>query len=74
MIVFHAGSAMKDGVTVTSGGRVLTVVGRGATFTEAIDTAYSAVAKIYFQNKYHRSDIGFKALSDSIAMTNGDGE
>ena len=74
MIVFHAGSAMKDGVTVTSGGRVLTVVGRGATFTEAIDMAYSAVAKISFPNKYHRTDIGYKALSGSIAMTSGDGK
>jgi len=74
VMVFHAGSAMKDGVTVTSGGRVLTAVGRGATYREAIDVAYSAVAKISFPNKYHRTDIGHKALSGSIAMTSGHGE
>tara|TARA_B100000749_G_C18149948_1_gene351375 strand:- start:8 stop:574 length:567 start_codon:yes stop_codon:yes gene_type:complete len=74
VIVFHAGSAIRDGVTVTSGGRVLTVVGRGATYREAIDVAYSAVAKISFPKKYHRTDIGHKALSGPMAMTSGVGE
>ncbi len=74
VMVFHAGSAIRDGVTVTNGGRVLTVVGRGATYKEAIDIAYSAVAKICFPNKYYRTDIGYKALSGPTTMTSGDGE
>src|SRR5205085_8189383 len=41
-VIFHAGTARQDGRLVTSGGRVLTVVGRGATYRDAIDTAYAA--------------------------------
>ena len=40
VVVFHAGSRLRDGRIVTSGGRVLTVVGRGRTFGEARDRAY----------------------------------
>ena len=72
VIVFHAGSAIRDGVAVTSGGRVLTVVGRGTTFTEAIAGAYEAVGHISFPNEYHRTDIGRKALARQTAMTDGD--
>ena len=72
VIVFHAGSALRHGVVVTSGGRVLTVVGRGRTFPEAIDAAYTAVGQISFPNKYHRTDIGQKALASQTAMTGGD--
>ena len=72
VIVFHAGTALRDGKAVTSGGRVLTVVGRGPTFPEAIDSAYSAVGQIAFPNKYHRTDIGQKALGGQTAMTSGD--
>ena len=72
VIVFHAGSALRNGVAVTSGGRVLTVVGRGPTFPEAIDAAYTAVGQISFSNKYHRTDIGQKALASQTAMTGGD--
>ena len=72
VIVFHAGSALRNGVAVTCGGRVLTVVGRGPTFPEAIDAAYTAVGRISFPNKYHRTDIGQKALASQTAMTGGD--
>ncbi len=72
VIVFHAGSALRDGVAVTNGGRVLTVVGRGPTFPEAIDAAYTAVGQISFPNKYHRTDIGRKALASHTAMTGSD--
>ena len=44
--VFHAGTAIRDGQLVTAGGRVLTVVGRGPTFAEAIERAYAGVAQI----------------------------
>lgn len=59
--VFHAGTMMKDGQLVTAGGRVLTVVGRGATHADAMHTAYAAVRKISFDGVQYRSDIGKKA-------------
>ena len=62
--VFHAGTAMRDGVLVTAGGRVLTVVGQAATFDEAIARAYDGVAKIQFEGMQYRTDIGKKALQN----------
>mgnify|MGYP006272550687 CR=1 FL=1 len=62
-IVFHAGTKMIDGALVTSGGRVLTVVGRGATYEEAIEIAYRAAAHVRFDGLQFRSDIGKKALT-----------
>jgi phosphoribosylamine---glycine ligase len=62
-IVFHAGTAKRAGRLVTAGGRVLTVVGRGTTFRDAIDTAYSAASHIHFEGMQYRRDIGRKALS-----------
>jgi phosphoribosylamine--glycine ligase len=62
-LVFHAGTASDDGRIVTSGGRVLTVVGRGATHREAIDVAYRAASQIRFDGMQFRRDIGRKALA-----------
>ena len=62
-IVFHAGTAKREGRLVTAGGRVLTVVGRSTTFKDAIDTAYAAVSRIHFDGMQYRRDIGRKALS-----------
>jgi phosphoribosylamine--glycine ligase len=61
-LVFHAGTARKDGQIVTSGGRVLGVVGRGAGIAEARDRAYAAAERIRFQGKMNRTDIAAKAL------------
>jgi phosphoribosylamine--glycine ligase len=61
-IVFHAGTARRDGRLVTAGGRVLTVVGRSTTYRDAIDTAYAAVSRISFEGMQYRRDIGRKAL------------
>jgi phosphoribosylamine--glycine ligase len=61
-VVFHAGTARENGYLVTAGGRVLTVVGSGATYQEGIDTAYNAAAKISFEGMQYRHDIGRKAL------------
>jgi phosphoribosylamine---glycine ligase len=61
-LVFHAGTSRRDGQLVTSGGRVLTVVGRGSTHREAIDVAYRAAAHIAFDGMQSRRDIGQKAL------------
>jgi phosphoribosylamine--glycine ligase len=63
VLVFHAGTAMRGNVVVTAGGRVLTVVGRGATYADAIDRAYAAVSKISFDGMHYRRDIGQKALT-----------
>jgi phosphoribosylamine--glycine ligase len=63
VVIFHAGSIRKDDRLVTSGGRVLTVVGRGATFKEARERAYQAVELISFPGKHVRKDIGLKAMS-----------
>jgi phosphoribosylamine--glycine ligase len=64
-LVFHAATRRSDGRLVTSGGRVLTVVGSGDGYREAIDTAYRAAACIRFEGMQRRSDIGRKALASA---------
>ncbi len=63
VMVFHAGTARRDGQLVTAGGRVLTVVGRGADFSDAIDRAYGGAERIAFEGLQLRRDIGRKALT-----------
>ena len=60
IVVFHAGTAMKDGKIVTNGGRVLGVTGIGKDMTEAIEKAYEGVSFIDFKDKHFRTDIGKK--------------
>ena len=62
-LVFHAGTAARGGDVVTAGGRVLTVVGRGPSYEQAIDVAYRAVGAIRFEGMQFRTDIGRKALA-----------
>lgn len=62
VVVFHAGTAVKDSVIVTSGGRVLGVTGMGSDFQQAIDRAYAGVKKINFEGVHYRKDIGRKAI------------
>ena len=64
-LVFHAGSAAREGRIVTSGGRVLTVVGGGADFAEARRRAYEAVGHISFDAMHYRRDIGVRAVESS---------
>ena len=59
--VFHAGTALKDGQIVTSGGRVLGITALGADLKAAQSAAYEAVEKIYFDGAQFRRDIGAKA-------------
>ncbi|NNF63580.1 MAG: phosphoribosylamine--glycine ligase [Acidimicrobiia bacterium] len=56
-LVFHAGTAHADGDLVTAGGRVLNVVGIGATHAEARSAAYGAVDQIHFDGMQYRTDI-----------------
>jgi phosphoribosylamine--glycine ligase len=62
-IVFHCGTKKADGKVLTSGGRVLSVTGMGATLREAVDNAYAAVGKISFDGMYCRKDIAHRAFS-----------
>lgn len=62
VIVFHAGTSMKNGKIVTSGGRVLGVTALGKDIKAAQSNAYKAVEKIHFDGMYYRKDIGDKAI------------
>ena len=62
-VVFHAGTTEQDGATVTSGGRVLCVVGLGDTVKLAQKHAYDVVEKINFSGMQYRRDIGWRALN-----------
>ncbi|MDH4107724.1 MAG: phosphoribosylamine--glycine ligase [Gammaproteobacteria bacterium] len=61
--VFHAGTRLKDGRVVTSGGRVLCVVGLGGTVSEAQARAYRRVGEIHWPGEFHRGDIGYRAIA-----------
>jgi phosphoribosylamine--glycine ligase len=61
-MVFQAGTALKDGKIVASGGRVLGVTAMGEGFRGAIENAYKAVSTIDFEHCHYRKDIGHRAL------------
>ena len=62
IVVFHAGTAQKDGVLVTNGGRVLNVTATGEDLKSAIAKAYEGVDAIHFEGAQRRTDIGRKGL------------
>ena len=57
-VVFHSGTAMKDGLVVTAGGRVIAVSSYGKDKEEALKKSFEEAQKIQFTDKYFRSDIG----------------
>ena len=57
-VVFHAGTAMKDGQVVTNGGRVIAVSSYGKDKAEALAKSFAEANKIQFEGKYFRRDIG----------------
>lgn len=65
--VFHAGTALKDEVVVTNGGRVLCVTALGHDIAQAQSRAYAAVAKISWPGAQYRRDIGARALARHAA-------
>ena len=62
LVVFHAGTKVIEGKTVTCGGRVLGVTALGPTVKEAMERAYQGVAAITWKGVHYRRDIGGKAL------------
>jgi len=61
--VFHAGTALRDGTTVTSGGRVLCVTALGETVSAAQAAAYAAAGRIHWEGMFCRRDIGYRAIA-----------
>jgi len=59
-IIFHAGTSFRNGKLVTSGGRVLNVVGLGKSFKEAREKVYKNIQNIFFENMYYRKDIALE--------------
>ena len=61
--VFHAGTALKDGTLVASGGRVLNVTATGADTRAAQAAAYAAVGRVEFPSGFYRKDIGWREIA-----------
>lgn len=64
--IFHAGTAIQHGETVTAGGRVLSITALGNTPRQARDRAYAAIKKIHFEGMYYRRDIARRALDKEV--------
>jgi phosphoribosylamine--glycine ligase len=63
VVVFHSGTATKEGQLVTAGGRVLAITAAAADLQTALDKAYAELAKISFDGMQYRRDIAHRALS-----------
>jgi phosphoribosylamine--glycine ligase len=61
-LVFHAGTALRDGRLVSAGGRVLDVTGLGSSIAEARERAYEAIERIDFPRAQYRRDIALRAV------------
>ena len=58
-LVFHAGTQLREGQVVTSGGRVMAITSFGGTMEEALKKSYANVGKVRFEGMNYRKDIGF---------------
>ena len=61
--IFHAGTKMKDGVTVTIGGRVMAATGTGNSIQAALDNSYDVYTRVHWKDIYFRRDIGQDLLN-----------
>ena len=61
-VTFHAGTKLQDGKLVTSGGRILCIVGLADTVRGAQQKAYAAIDQIHFDGMQYRKDIGYRAI------------
>ena len=66
--VLHAGTALEDGEYVASGGRVLGVVGQGATLEDAVVQAYEVISDIELPGSFYRKDIARPAIEGAISL------
>mgnify|MGYP001191322131 CR=1 FL=1 len=66
VVVFHAGTAERNGDIVAAGGRVLNVTACGRTIRDAVERAYEGVERIDWPDGFYRRDIGWRALKDLI--------
>lgn len=71
--VFHSGTRRVEHLTVTHGGRVLTVTALGADIADARNRAYAAAERIHFDGMYYRRDIAARALAKSATAASSDG-
>ena len=62
VVVFHAGTRLKEGTVVTDGGRVLGVTALGVELRQAVTRVYDAAARIRFAGAQYRKDIAWRAL------------
>jgi phosphoribosylamine--glycine ligase len=65
-LVFHSGTRREGNTIVAAGGRVLTIVGRGPSYREAIDVAYDAAGNVEFEGMQMRRDIGARAVENGV--------
>jgi phosphoribosylamine--glycine ligase len=63
VVIFHAGTAIKDGQLVTAGGRVLAISAAAPDLKEALDRIYARMKDISFEDMQYRRDIGWRALA-----------
>ncbi len=63
LVVFHSGTALRDGAIVTAGGRVLAITAQAEDLQTALNKAYAALNKISFEDMQSRRDIGWRALA-----------
>jgi phosphoribosylamine--glycine ligase len=66
LVVFHAGTARREGELVTAGGRVLAVTAVGEDLSQVIRRAYAGVKRIHFENMHYRRDIGKQYLGENV--------
>ena len=62
VVIFHAGTEIKDGRLVNNGGRVVNVVAHATTLGEALKKAYGIAAQVKFEGARYRTDIGYRAI------------